>query len=666
MEMADPNTYVEIPVTTQDIPLLSKLNPSTPVFSDVRTNKMAGPKLKYVENVMPSSDGIKSVEPVVFAENVLILHDRTNWNTMYTVEDNTAYVGYTLADTPEVIRYKSKEGGSGLLNISQYKLVVPNSGWPYNKVRIIADFITSGGARVVDHTINVNGVTPILPMHAPLAKNVTVELTAFRDRLSWDSDLQYNKISVTYIDVANITYVMVSFTYNAARDNTTKTDSIIRQTEFFYIESSSVGGNPQQQAYYYDLPTTKSLTLPYTGVRTQTDSTRHNDVIKGIVHSNGYNIVYSDTTVYWDSPTTPFNFTPSLVTGAGSGIPANGVGVIVGAEATSYGFILYYTQGIVIANYTDNGLQPFSFKPAVTNIGVSDYKKVSKGISTALAITGSGILNITQNGVATIAPKLTEYLAASVYEKYNKVTDDIDIYALLAPLDTKLVLVGNRYLCISTRHDNSLMYYTDILIYDIDLDAYGKVSVDHYSLFEIPFNLFGVPVTPDMVVNSVIIDRFTYAFLSAPWFSYEMLPNIATKFLTSNNLSKAADILYTIGIHRVDGCLAVLDPAMTSTGENSVAVFGDISVKESVITEVDSVSVTQYDNADAGATVVKLATSYKGGDTFNKITILVPVEQDGSYTNYKCRVVGKRHQLALIGSFTLSKVTIGIKSGGYR
>lgn len=79
-----------------------------------------------------------------------------------------------------------------------------------------------------------------------------------------------------------------------------------------------------------------------------------NNLIVGLTGAANYLILHDAVTVYWSSATNPEDFVPSLITGAGSGVPQDVNGKIVGCLPLNNGFAIYTTTNIVISSYSGN------------------------------------------------------------------------------------------------------------------------------------------------------------------------------------------------------------------------------------------------------------------------------------------------------------------------
>jgi hypothetical protein len=179
-----------------------------------------------------------------------------------------------------------------------------------------------------------------------------------------------------------------------------------------------------------------------------------------------------DNTIAWSSTTTPLDFTASLVSGAGSQIPADlqSPGMFL-AEAPN-SFYIYTASGVVYAAYTGNSRYPFKFT-AVENSGGYNWPtqvSSSRTKATQYAIDNSrNIRVITPNRAEIIAPEVSTFLERQSY--YDTFDSTANVFSL-APIVTyprqSLEFVLDKYILISVGNF--------FLVYDVLLSRYGKLA----------------------------------------------------------------------------------------------------------------------------------------------------------------------------------------------
>lgn len=229
--------------------------------------------------------------------------------------------------------------------------------------------------------------------------------------------------------------------------------------------------------FNYD-PINKVLTpVNFTGL-TMTD-------IKGICAANGYLIVWDDTTLAWNSLTTPTDFTPSVITGAGGGGVGDVKGKIIFCVAISGGFILYAERNAVAARFTGNVNYPYIFQEVPSSGGISSTDQVSWADNAAehYVLSTDGLQIVTLSGGAKNAfPEVTDFLSAKIFEDFDETKLTFSYQELTSELYTKLSFISNRYLVLS--YGINPPDYTHAIILDTSLRRYGKLKILHRCCFE--------------------------------------------------------------------------------------------------------------------------------------------------------------------------------------
>lgn len=214
--------------------------------------------------------------------------------------------------------------------------------------------------------------------------------------------------------------------------------------------------------------------------------------VVGICAANGYMIAVSKTAVAWSSLTTPTDFTPSIVTGAGGGSINDAKGVIIAALQITGGFVLYCGQNAVGATYTGNSNFPFIFLEIAGSGGIQSIDQISWHANMpAHVVLGSyGMQEVNKSVAKGSYIEASDFLAAKLFEDFDEDTSKLTSQYLSSQLNAKIVIIEARYLVIS--YGVSPVTYTHALVYDLILKRWGKLKVQHSACFEwnAP-NLFG-------------------------------------------------------------------------------------------------------------------------------------------------------------------------------
>lgn len=252
-----------------------------------------------------------------------------------------------------------------------------------------------------------------------------------------------------------------------------------------YIAFEGIG------VYKYDTVTKTLIKQVLTGV---VDSN-----IKGIVAANGYLIVWDDTSLIWSSQSNELDFTPSLVTGAGGGSVNEAKGKLVCAFPTAGGFIIYCERNAVVAKYTANVRFPFAFAELSNSAGIVSSEHVSwqSNISEQYAWTTAGLQKVDKNGATNIFPELTDFLATQIFEDFNETTLQFEVSYTDSQLFVHVTAIADRFLIFSYGIEDNK--HTHALFYDLTIKRWGKLKLDHVSVFQwnAP-NLYG-EITYDML-----------------------------------------------------------------------------------------------------------------------------------------------------------------------
>lgn len=173
--------------------------------------------------------------------------------------------------------------------------------------------------------------------------------------------------------------------------------------------------------------------------------------IKGIVGANGYLIAWDLTTVYWSSATTPTDFTPSLLTGAGSAGVTDLKGAIVVCLPSISGFIVYSTGNAVGASFTANIRFPFVFKEVAGSGGILKKEHISfeDNLEDHYALTSAGLQTINKTTSKVVFSDISDFITCRIFEDFDDATNIFTTSYLTDDLKVKITVIGSRYLLIS-------------------------------------------------------------------------------------------------------------------------------------------------------------------------------------------------------------------------
>lgn len=201
--------------------------------------------------------------------------------------------------------------------------------------------------------------------------------------------------------------------------------------------------------------------------------------IVGICGAFNYLIaVKNDGTVQWSSTTTPTDFTPSLVNGAGSATPFGAIRGVTGVHSHPTGFIVTSQAQSFIAQYTGNSRYPWKFS-LIKGAGPGLKVVNAEESDTYFGVDEVGNFYTIQGDKATlIAPELSSWLQQSPYlDSYNKTTN---VFSSVAGTyaRAKISMVDDRYLACSYDVGPDDVF-NGVIIYDILLRRYGNIKYAH-------------------------------------------------------------------------------------------------------------------------------------------------------------------------------------------
>lgn len=206
--------------------------------------------------------------------------------------------------------------------------------------------------------------------------------------------------------------------------------------------------------------------------------------IKGICTAYGYTIAWdANNNIYWSAIPTPTDFTPSLITGAGSGTPAGMNGNVNFCVPVAGGFLVYCERNVVSATYTGNLDFPFAFKEVPGSGGVNSIEQVTwqSNQSAHYGWTTAGLQQLNLNSAINVFPEASEFFSKLIFEDFDEVTLKLTTTYLSFPLYTKLSCVSNRYVIFSY---GVTPVFTHALVWDLYLNRWGKVKIPHIKAFE--------------------------------------------------------------------------------------------------------------------------------------------------------------------------------------
>lgn len=219
-------------------------------------------------------------------------------------------------------------------------------------------------------------------------------------------------------------------------------------------------------------------------------------LISGVCSSRGYAIVWDNYKVYWSSTENAWDFTPSLITGAGSAQVEGLKGNLILCKEISGGFILYSDVSIISATYSSNLQIPWIFDVLAGGMGVRTEHNVSYDINSQVHVawTSGGLVQVELHQATPQFPAVTDFVASGLTDKTISLTSYPTTEFSDEHREVRLAVISSRYLCISVGTlgeevpgEFQIPKFVQSFLYDVQLKRWGKLNVDHIQLLEAPF-----------------------------------------------------------------------------------------------------------------------------------------------------------------------------------
>lgn len=368
--------------------------------------------------------------------------------------------------------------------------------------------------------------------------------------------------------------------------------------------------------------------------------------IVGISASNNYLLLHDGYTVYWSSSLNPLDFVPSLITGAGSGVPASLGGVIIAVYPLSTGYAIYTTANIVLATFSGNVRYPWQFKEANNSAGISSILAVSYSgdDGSNYAWTSSGLLKVSLVGCIAILPEVTDFLSGRVLETFDVTTGLLSVQYLVASLTVRLHYSSSRYLIISYGIANP----DYALVYDFALKRLGKLKLAHVAAFELTLLSDGLGKTYTGMGTA------TYSSLAG--FKY-------TELITLVNI--AASPKRTMAFLQSDGSIQVALADFGDFSASAVLLLGKYQMSKGKIATIQGVEVENID-INNGNFSLSIVTSLDGKDPGVPVMTPTTVYTGNNVRKYGARVSGINHSILFEGAFNIVDVVLTVTNNGSR
>lgn len=383
--------------------------------------------------------------------------------------------------------------------------------------------------------------------------------------------------------------------------------------------------------------------------------------VKGICSVGPYLLLFDANTIYWSNVNSPLDFTPSLVTGAGSSSVLAVRSPILLLSTVPDGFLIYTAHNAVSATVTGDMNTPFIFKEIEGFTGVTKASGVSvaNSITTSqIAWTPTGLVEVNSQKTLNSFPELTVFIQGKVVEQYNELTKQLEMIIGQDVLNFKFRIIGGRYIAVSYSYSESLVF-THALIYDIGLKRWGKLAFNHIDIFEAsvpsPYRrvrcsdvtLACNSTEPNWdLAGTAIKDRRCNTFTDVQLAYTD--PAKILGIMDANGLLYTAEIS-TFETYNTDFGVAALP----------VVILGDYALERKGLTDIFKVEAEYLANNGAVVVETHIANS-------NNPMIVPTVKSPYDDSAFDLRTTGRSHKLHIEGNALLSTLVVEAGSSGYR
>jgi hypothetical protein len=346
----------------------------------------------------------------------------------------------------------------------------------------------------------------------------------------------------------------------------------------------------------------------------------------------------SGVAVLWSSTVDPFDFSASLVTGAGGGAIATTQGNALAAYPCPEGFYIYTKNNIILAVYTGNSRYPFKFVPVKDSQGISTSLDVYTDLdeSAGLVFTRHGQFHVTSGDRAVqVMPEASEFFErANTYDIFDRVNLVFSVgrrpvgYRKIRPY-----AFGSRYLLLSYKEtaieENEI--FDGVIVYDKLLNRYGKLKFKHTKIFTF------MEYEGDLTVG-IRADRLVLGFLDA-------------------DTGQVGRWTFVRDPARDDLSPAINHEAVLVLGRYQYVRSRDICLDEVIL---------EGSEGKASPDIKLYAMPSRVGTGYSAITELTYVPDSSNQRTYKyySTAEGRNVSLCIVGSFDMASAELRFHLGG--
>lgn len=418
-------------------------------------------------------------------------------------------------------------------------------------------------------------------------------------------------------------------------------DTVVGDTTVAYLKGTTYILIAGVGMYRYDFGTQSLEEVTLSGIEPAN--------VKGVTAASLYLVLWDDSTVYWSNPLDATDFVPAQGGAGSSAILSNRSRLLVCLASTD-SFIAYTTRSAIYCQYTGNNNQPFSFREIPNSAGVADSEHVAYDAPNDrhIAWTTSGFQLVSQKGASLIWPELSDSIAQGIYSAATN-----SGYPSIAGSDklaVKVSSIGARYVAVSIKRTESATNYSHAYLYDLALDRWGRLDIQHIDIFEYRAPEFAANITWQQQEGSWDDDGV------GSW--EQLVEEVPTK---------TSQFGFTIAAVAANGSIYIALPSTTNNldgleSPNSGAVepsifFGRYRLQRQAAVQLQQV---QLGNQNGNAEVVFYSHDASG----NKLRTVTPTPSQRYGTQFWGRVTGAHVSIQVKGRLNLTSLEAELVTQG--
>jgi hypothetical protein len=369
--------------------------------------------------------------------------------------------------------------------------------------------------------------------------------------------------------------------------------------------------------------------------------------IKGNSAASNYHLLYTDIDILWSTITDVLDFADTDL-GAGRQIPIDLRGRITSVRPIAGGFMIYTSENVIAASFTNDASRPFAFREVQNSGGVNSGEQVTGEANAAGHYTygTAGIQLVTLQRAETVFPEAADFLISGELDVWNPSTKAVDTDTLSQAMVPKMQYLGNRYLFISYGPGNrpGPDMYTHALVFDTTLQRWGKLKIDHTDINLLPLDSLGGPLRYYQLKYEYDYYDMQYAQLVYP---ADPPPGFRQNY----------------GFLQNDGTVLLMITDMEALLGGGVVLFGRCQLRRSRLMTLQK---TEIEGLQLTPTPVITALGSSTGAERTSVTTLVPSQQTDAFTETKSRLTSMNFDLAVEGGFQLTTFIVEATNHGTR